>query len=63
MEKKRAVICTSLFAVVMLGIYASTFFIKSNFGFKLYDIVAPTICASWMADKMRKFYDWLIKEE
>ena len=63
MSKKKAIVCTTLFTIVMLGIYASTFFIKSHFGFKLFDIVAPVICANWMADKMKKFYNWLINED
>ena len=63
MSKKKAIVCTTLFTIVMFGIYVSTFLIKSQHGFKLFDIVAPVICASWMADKMKKFYDWVIKED
>lgn len=63
MSKKKAIICTVLFAIVMFGIYTATFLIKSQYGFKLFDIVAPVICASWMADKMKKFYTWILKEE
>ena len=62
MNKKKAIVCTVLFTIIMFGVYTATFLIKSTFGFTLFDIVAPVICASWMVDKMKEFYAWIMKE-
>lgn len=63
MIKKKAIICTILFAIILIGSYIGTIFIKSNFGFSLYEIVTPSICSFWIAERIKKFYYWLIEKE
>lgn len=59
MDKKKAVVCTVLFSIVVFGAYIATFFIKSEYGFSLFDIVSPCICGAWSGGKIRTFYNWL----
>ena len=63
MNKKKSIVCTILFAVIIVGAYVGTIFIKSHFGFSLYEIVAPVISSFWICERIEKFYSWLIKEE
>ena len=46
MNKKKSIVCTTLFAIIIVGVYMSTMFIKSHFGFSLYEVVAPIILIS-----------------
>lgn len=59
MDKKKAVICTVLLSIVVLGVFVATLLIKSDYGFNLYDIISPWICGAWMGEKIRTFYRWL----
>lgn len=63
MNKKKAVICTTLFSVVMLAMYVSMFFIKNKSGVGLWQPATCCITGLWMGERIKKFYDWLIKEE
>lgn len=63
MKKKKSIVCTILFAIIIVGSYVGTIFIKSHFGFSLYDIVAPIISGFWLSERIRKFYSWLMTEE
>ena len=59
MDKKKVIVCTSMFAVIIVGAFIGSIFIKTVFGFSLYDIVSPVICAMWLGRCTRKFYEWL----
>ena len=63
MNKKKSIVCTILFAIIVVGAYLSTMFIKSHFGFSLYEVVAPIICGIWLAERIKKFYSWLMTED
>ena len=63
MDKKKAIVCTVLFSVVVFGIFIYTFLIKSEeYGCSLFDVIAPWICMVWNSEKIRKFYRWLINQ-
>lgn len=59
MDKKKAVVCTVLFVIVVFGIFVATFFLKNEYGDSLFDVIAPCICGAWMAGKTKTFYNWL----
>lgn len=63
MNKKKSIVCTTLFAIIIISVYVSTMFIKSHFGFSLYEVVAPIICGLWIGERIKKFYSWLMTEE
>ena len=59
MNKKKVIVCTSMFVVIVVGAFIGSVFLKTVFGFSLYDIIAPTICALWISECAKKFYKWL----
>lgn len=61
MNKKKAVICTILFSVILFSVFIGAFLIESHYGFTLFDVIAPCIAGSWSGEQIKKFYNWLIK--
>lgn len=61
MKKKKAVICTSLFAVVFIGAIIGTMFVKSE-TISLYEIFANFIVMMWIYKRIENFYYWLTEE-
>lgn len=61
MDKRKAKICSVLLGIVMYAILIGTYLIKSEYGFSLYDVFSPSIIGIWMYEKIRQFYNWLIK--
>lgn len=61
MNKKKAVICTSLFAMVLIGVVIGTMFIESEY-LNLYKLFANTVVISWVYKRIENFYYWLTEE-
>lgn len=62
MNKKKAIICTILYAVVLVGVLTASLFIKNEeYGISLYQIVAYAIANAWFGCTIEKFYNWLTK--
>lgn len=62
MSKKKAIVCTILFGIIIFAIGTATFFIKNDeYGFRLFDLISPTICGVWCGERIGKFHDWLTK--
>lgn len=62
MSKKKAIVCTILFGIIIFAIAIVTCFIKSDeYGFTLFEILSPSICGLWCGERVGKFYDWLTK--
>ena len=61
MNKKKIVVCTILFSVVLIGSIVSTIFVKYGDGFSLYDLVTSGITTVWVCERIEKFYNWLKK--
>ena len=62
MDKKKAVICTIFFAIVLSGVLVATYFIKTFDGYyRLFHIIAGAITMIWAYDCAEKFYRWLMK--
>lgn len=63
MSKKKAIICTVLYAIVLVVLLTVSFFIKNNeYGISLYQLITGMIANSWLGCSVGKFYEWLLKE-
>lgn len=64
MSKKKAVICTILYVIVITVVLTASFFIKSVVnGISLYQLIVGAIGNMWLGSSVAKFYDWLRKQE
>lgn len=61
MGKKKAIVCTLLFAVVFIGAIVGTMFVKSEV-ISLYEIFANFIIIMWVYKRIENFYYWLMEE-
>lgn len=62
MEKKKAVICTILFTIVLVAIAVCSFFVQTEDGMFILSYVFGYMATGWyMADCIEKFYKWLMK--
>lgn len=61
MDKKKAIICTILFSVIVMAIFIASVLIENKYGDTPYDILSPCIVGVWMGGKITAFYNWLIK--
>ena len=62
MEKKKAVVCTILFAIILIAIVFCSFFIETEDGmFKLCYAFGYATTGWCMGDCIEKFYKWLTK--
>lgn len=61
MSKKKAIICTILFAIVICAVFFSTFFIGKDSEIKLWAVITCCVTGNWIANCIMKFYDWLTK--
>ena len=61
MSKWKARLYTSLLVVVLITILIASFFVKSYYGFSLYQFILGTIGYLWIGEHIEKFYKWLIK--
>lgn len=59
MDKKKAIICTILYVVVLIGIMAGSLMIKNEYGISLYNIITGVIANIWIGCSVEKFYKWL----
>lgn len=62
MDKKKNIICTILFGIILFSLLIVTMLIKNEeYGFTLFEIISPTICGFWVIECIEKFYNWLKK--
>lgn len=60
MDKKKAIICTILFSIVVCSIFLISVFIELEFINKsLFHIFCPFIAGDWIGKQILKFYEWL----
>lgn len=63
MSKNKAIVCTVLYAIVLVVSLIASFFIKNNaYGISLYQIITGMIANAWLGCSVEKFYKWLLKE-
>lgn len=64
MNKKKAVVCTILYVIVITVILTASFFIKSTIiEISLYQLIVNVIGNMCIANSVPKFYEWLRKQE
>lgn len=61
MDRKKLIVCTVLFAIVVIGIAVGAYFITDEDGFSLGYIVSAIISGIWLSKKIMEFYVWLTK--
>lgn len=61
MSKWKARVCTALLVVVLTVVLAISFFIKSYYGFSLYQLILGSLGYMWLGEHIEKFYKWLLK--
>ena len=62
MNKKKAVICTILFAIIVISVTIALMLVKPYGGeISLFHAFSPAIVGAWIADRIKKFYKWLTK--
>ena len=63
MNKKKALVCTIIFSIVMFGTYLAMVFVNpQGREFRLIEIFYPIIAGHWMGERIGLFYNWLIKD-
>lgn len=64
MNRNKAIICTIIFAVVIIAIAIAMLFIKPyNIETSLFHMFCPIIVGQWCGERIRKFYNWLRKND
>ena len=62
MGKKKAVICTILYVLILTIILTASFFVKSELnGITLYQLIVSVIGNMWLGNSVVKFYEWLMR--
>lgn len=62
MNKKKAVVCTILFAIISVGGVIAAMLIKPfDSEFSLFHAFSPCFAGFWLVEIIEKFYKWLIK--
>ena len=62
MTKKKAVICTIMFAIMVVGTCIALMFVKPyESEISLFHFFCPCIVGNWIGERINKFYDWLMK--
>jgi hypothetical protein len=66
MNKRKAGVCTALFAIIVFALYGATVFIENSNGMTLYEymrlMLFPWMCGNYMAKLTIRFNEWLTKE-
>ena len=61
MTKKKAIICTIMFTIIVLGINTALIFVPCRSEMSLFHAFCPMIVGHWLGERVGKFYDWLRK--
>lgn len=60
MDKKKAVICTALYVVVLTVVLTVSSFVKNEeIGIDLYNLIIYAIAYMSIGDSVTRFYNWL----
>lgn len=61
MNKWKARIITVLLIIALSIVLTASYFVKSYYGFTLYQLIIGAIAYLWIGDHIEKFYQCLIK--
>ena len=59
MNKLKAIICTILYAVVLIVALIVTYSINGVYGINLYQLIMNMIANAWLGYSVVKFYTWI----
>ncbi len=60
MSKKKAIVCTVLYVVMLVGVLTASFFIKNDeYGISLYQLIMSVVANICIGSSVEKFYKWL----
>ena len=62
MNKWKARIITVLLIIILSIVLTASYFVKSYYGFTLYQLIIGAIAYLWIGDHIEKFYQYLIKQ-
>lgn len=63
MDKKKAIICTLLYVIVITIVLTVSWFVKSEvIGINLHQLILCMIGSMWLGSSVMKFYEWLRKD-
>ena len=61
MENKKAIVCTVLYTVVIIGAMIGSIFIRNEeLGISLYEIAIHAIAIICIINSVKRFYNWLV---
>lgn len=61
MNKWKARIITILLIIILSVVLTGSYFVKSYYGFTLYQLIIGAIAYLWIGERAEKFYQYLIK--
>lgn len=61
MSKRKAKVYTAILVIALTVVLTASFFVKSHYGFSLYQLIIGAIGYMWIGEHIEKFYQWLIK--
>ena len=61
MSKQKAKVYTAILVIALTVVLTASFFVKSHYGFSLYQLIIGAIGYMWIGEHIEKFYQWLIK--
>ena len=61
MSKLQAIVLTVLLVIALIVLLVASFFVKSYYGFSLYQLIIGAIGYMWIGEGVEKFYKCLTK--
>lgn len=61
MSKRKAKVYTAILVIALTVVLTASFFVKSHYGFSLYQLIIGAIGYMWIGEHIEKFYNCLIK--
>lgn len=62
MDKKKAVVCTILYVIVIVAVLTISFFVRNEeYGISLYQLIMCIVANTCIGSSVEKFYNWLTK--
>lgn len=62
MDKKKSIVYTILFAIIIIGVTTAMIFIKLHGSeISLFHVFSPFFVGLWIGDIIEKFYKWVSK--
>lgn len=63
MSKKKAIVCTMLFGIIIFVALAVLLIVQEETGRDVYQTATSCVTGWWLYNRMDDFYEWLLKTE